>query len=262
MFQQFRSPSGGAVEYAVRVVSTWPRRIAEKAVVTAVARRVNAYVSTYPTIEEAVSFAYAFRFAGIGIPPNQIRSEITTLLELIVQDRPRRILEIGTSAGGTLFLLATVASDDARIMSIDLPQAQGGYNPQKAPLYRRFAREGQRIDLLLGDSHEPGTVDATRGWLGGQELDLLFIDGDHSYEGVATDMQLYSRLVAAGGLVVFHDIVPGPAEGVGGVPNFWQEVRIESDATEIVESWAQRGFGLGVIRQRAAHGRPLGPPTT
>jgi cephalosporin hydroxylase len=239
------------------VVLTWPRHIAEKVVVAAAARRVHAFVTTRPTIEEAVSFAYSFRFARFGIRPIQIRSEITRLLELIAQERPRRILEIGTSWGGTLFLLATVASDDARIMSIDLPQAQGGYNPQKLTLFQRFAREGQRIDLVLADSHEPDTFAAARDWLGGEGLGVLFIDGDHSYEGVVTDTQLYSPLVGAGGLVVFHDIVPGPAEGVGGVPNLWQEVRSKSDVTEIVESWAQRGFGLGVIRKRSAYGRPL-----
>lgn len=35
--------------------------------------------------------------------------------------------------------------------------------------------------------------------------DLLFIDGDHSYEGAKQDFDLYFPIVKEGGLVVFHD---------------------------------------------------------
>jgi predicted O-methyltransferase YrrM len=219
------------------------------------ARRIRAYASSRPTIEDAVSFARGFRFARLGIRPVQRPAEITRLLKLIVEEGPQRIVEIGTAAGGTLFLLATFAPDDARIMSIDLPE---GYAARKVPLYRKFAREGQRVDLLRADSHAATTVDAVREWLGEESLDLLFIDGDHRYDGVAMDTQLYTPMVRAGGLVVFHDIVPGAPESVGGVPDFWRQVRARSDdVTEIVESWQRGGFGLGVIRKRSASGQPL-----
>lgn len=43
-------------------------------------------------------------------------------------------------------------------------------------------------------------------------IDLLFIDGDHSYKGCKTDWDLYSPYLKSGSCVVFHDI--GWAEGV------------------------------------------------
>jgi predicted O-methyltransferase YrrM len=46
----------------------------------------------------------------------------------------------------------------------------------------------------------------------GQAIDFLFIDGDHAYEGVRKDWELYSPLLAEGALVAFHDT--GWAEGV------------------------------------------------
>jgi len=52
------------------------------------------------------------------------------------------------------------------------------------------------------------------------KLDFLFIGGDHTYEGVRMDFEMYSPLVRSCGIVVFHDIVPGP-ENVGGAPRFW-----------------------------------------
>lgn len=43
-------------------------------------------------------------------------------------------------------------------------------------------------------------------------LDLLFIDGDHSYDGVKTDWEAYKGFLGPDSIVVFHDI--GWAEGV------------------------------------------------
>ena len=43
-------------------------------------------------------------------------------------------------------------------------------------------------------------------------IDLLFIDGDHSYEGVKADWMAYKKFLKIGSIVVFHDY--GWAEGV------------------------------------------------
>jgi len=83
--------------------------------------------------------------------------------------------------------------------------------------------------------------------LGDSKLDLLFIDGDHTYEGVKRDFEMYSPLVRKGGIITFHDIVPGPPENVGGVPTFWNEIKQNFTYKEIVKDWRQGGYGIGVI---------------
>lgn len=60
-----------------------------------------------------------------------------------------------------------------------------------------------------------------------QHLDLLFIDGDHSYEGVKTDWVTYKCFLRQSSIVVFHDW--GWAEGVKRV--------ILEDATPLVSSF-------------------------
>lgn len=37
------------------------------------------------------------------------------------------------------------------------------------------------------------------------KIDLLFIDGDHSYEGVKMDFNLYSNLLSENGIIIIHD---------------------------------------------------------
>jgi hypothetical protein len=38
------------------------------------------------------------------------------------------------------------------------------------------------------------------------------------------DFEMHSPLVRKGKIIAFHDIVPGPSEHVGGVPEFWKEI--------------------------------------
>jgi len=58
---------------------------------------------------------------------------------------------------------------------------------------------------------------------------------------------MYAPLVKRGGIIAFHDIVPGSPENVGGVPKFWNEIKRNFDFKEIVKDWNQNGYGIGVI---------------
>jgi predicted O-methyltransferase YrrM len=186
------------------------------------------------------------------LTPNQVRSELRDFLELARELRPRAVLEIGTALGGTLFLLTRVAAPDAVLVSIDLSADDlrfgGGRVEQRRPLFEAFALDRQRVRFLAGDSHTPGMLARVEVELSGRELDLLFIDGDHTAEGVRADFELYCDLVRRGGLIALHDIVDGRAELVGGVPAFWRSVKTP-DAQELVEDSAQGGYGIGVVRR-------------
>jgi cephalosporin hydroxylase len=201
-------------------------------------------------LNDAVNFAFDFHYFGLSIKPLQVREEVLDLLRLVKELNPRVILEIGTTRGGTLFLFTRVASPDAIIISIDLPGGMfgGGYPAWKISLYKSFAIYDQRIYLIRADSHDPETLSDIKKILNGRSVDFLFIDGDHTYEGVKKDFEMYSPLVREGGIVAFHDIVPGLHEYVGGVPRFWREVKSNYVSKEIVKDWNQGGFGIGVIR--------------
>lgn len=118
----------------------------------------------------------------------------------------------------------------------------------RAPLYRSFAKPGQRVHLLRRDSHDPSTLEALKDVLGGRKVDFLLIDGDHTYEGVKKDFEMYGTLVRRGGMIGFHDIVPHSEESGCEVNRFWNEIRGSCDSSEFVENWRSRFGGIGLLR--------------
>ena len=72
---------------------------------------------------------------------------------------------------------------------------------------------------ILGDSHEPETMQELHRMLCGRKIDLLFIDGNHSYDNVRQDYNLYAPLTEH--IVAFHDIC---ATVNSDVLRFWQEL--------------------------------------
>jgi predicted O-methyltransferase YrrM len=184
-----------------------------------------------------------------AITPIQNPREIRALLSILKQARPKSILEIGTASGGTLFLLTRVAAADARLVSIDLPGGSGGgsYPGWKFPLFEEFPLPDQRLELIRDNSHDPAVRVRVADLVGERGLDFLLIDGDHSYEGVKSDFEMYGPLVRSPGIIAFHDI-----DYIPDVRRFWDEVKLGRRFEEIGAESGQK-FGFGVLYEHASH---------
>ena len=182
------------------------------------------------------------------VVPVQMRDELLALLERVRDLEPQRLCEIGASAGGTLYLLTRVARPDAVIVSLDIDTPAHTRRARE-----KFARESQRVISVQANSQQLATRDHVANLLGGAELDFLFIDGDHSYEGVRADFELYSGMVRQGGLIALHDINPdrraesgaGPISGE--VPRFWRQISGEYRSEELIAKPERPGFGIGLL---------------
>jgi len=181
---------------------------------------------------------------------SQLLEEIVPALERVEQLRPQRVCEIGTAAGGTLYLLTRVSAPDALVVSIDLVIA-----PHTRALRERLARPGQQVVSLSGDSHSEETALGLERLLDGEPLDVLFIDGDHSYGGVRADFERYGPLVRSGGIIALHDVnedfrtrhgVETPSIS-GEVPRFWRELKERHRTEELIADPEQDGFGIGLV---------------
>lgn len=179
----------------------------------------------------------------------QIHEELTELLAITKNHQPETLLEIGTASGGTLFSFSKTASPHATLISVDLPGGKfgAGYPIWRVPYYKSFASKKQKIRLLRRSSHDLTTLELVKGYLNGAQLDMLFLDGDHTYEGVKLDFQMYASLVREGGVIAFHDICAGPKEKAGSVNKFWNEIKLGYVHKEIVSNSNQEGFGIGIL---------------
>jgi predicted O-methyltransferase YrrM len=205
-----------------------------------------------------VNLAFEFRYRSllspwpmspIAIEPLQVAEELVELAGIVRDLHPKRVLEIGTARGGTLFLWACLARRNAAIVTVDLPDGRfgGGYPWWKTRFYEQFAVDGGSIHLVRGDSHEDATLVAVQAALGHQELDYLFIDGDHTYEGVQADYERYAGLVRKGGILALHDIAHHRPESPCEVDKFWAEIKNKHRHREIVSNPNQGWAGIGVL---------------
>ena len=113
-----------------------------------------------------------------------------------------RCVEIGVAAGrSTLFLaseLVCLGNVSARIYAVD-PWEPDGLWP--AANWGKFAskEELELVCALRVESHVAARLFSRR------TLDLVFVDGDHSYGGCALDIASYMPLVKHGGIIAGHD---------------------------------------------------------
>jgi len=194
--------------------------------------------------ESAVELA----FSCDSVRPAQEPGELLELAKVVQAQRPRTMLEIGSRSGGSLFVFCQMADPEAIVVSIDLPSGGfgGGYAAWRVPVMHRLKQNRQMLQLLRSDSHSPETVRHLRHILGDQKIQFLFIDGDHSYDGVRQDFEMYSPLVGSGGIIGFHDIVESPSALGGEANRFWTEIKSGFRHREIVND-ERVLFGIGLL---------------
>lgn len=119
------------------------------------------------------------------------------------------MVEIGSYLGASSCFLAAAAMETrGRLYCIDTWQNEG-MSEGLRNTYDEFCINTSRYKYVIRALRKT-SIEASRDF---QDVaDLLFIDGDHSYQGVKTDLQCWLPYVRIGGWVLLHDY--GWAEGV------------------------------------------------
>lgn len=162
----------------------------------------------------------------------QVRYEIEEFYDFVCdhygftkKSESYNVLEIGTKFGGTFYLWCMMNQSSGLNISIDMNDGglHGGIDEKKMDERDKWFKE--RFDnckFIRGDSHHFNVLDTIRRmvtrkvydfesfWQAKgddfQGIDFLFIDGDHTYEGVKKDFEMYGQFVKKGGIIAFHDI--------------------------------------------------------
>ena len=165
--------------------------------------------------------------------------------DLIAAIQPKLIVELGTHFGEAYFTFCQaveeqrlpcvcyavdhwLGDDHAGHYGEDVYQDVASYNECH---YRHFSYLLRR------------NFDDARPQFADDSIDLLHIDGLHTYEAVSHDFRSWLPKVSKGGIVLLHDTCPRHQDF--GVWRFWEEVKAEfTDTFEFHHSW-----GLGVVRK-------------
>ena len=184
---------------------------------------------------EDLAFMFSSNQLNHGVASLQI-DEAALLFRLARDIENGPVAEIGRFKGGSTIVFASALPAGVELWSYDFHVALRADMPgaeldeELRAALARFGLDG-KVHLLVADSR---TAEPPPG-----ELALLFIDGDHSYEGAKADFDRWSTFVRPGGHVLLHDAVD-----TGGYGNVYPGVaRLVS---EIGAGWERRP-GAGSI---------------
>ena len=152
---------------------------------------------------EDLAFLFSSNQLNHGVASLQI-DEAALLYRLARDVREGPVAEIGRFKGGSTFIFATALPAGIELWSYDFhvalrPDMPGDrLDEELRGALDRYGLAG-KVHLHVADSR---TADPPPG-----QLELLFIDGDHGYEGAKADLERWGAFVRPGGHVLLHDAV-------------------------------------------------------
>jgi predicted O-methyltransferase YrrM len=148
-------------------------------------------------------------FPSVGASVSPMECAVLASLSYLV--KARRAFEFGTYKGVSTTQLALNIGVDGMVFTLDLPEDHPAYTlPIPKPEERQIAAESGKGILIPRDllnrvtflSSDSATFDETP-YHG--TIDLVFVDGAHSYEYVKNDTEKGWRMLRSGGVLAWHD---------------------------------------------------------
>lgn len=185
----------------------------------------------------------------------QNENEFRAFLNIYKRAEPKSIIEIGTFFGGTLwFFNQNSKLEKVTVIDLPIPESDERYSQmvESRKLWDSWFEDCRQFYDIKGNSRDLGNIDIVKGLNPEGSVDMLFIDGDHTYEGVKADYENYSPLVRSGGMIVFHDIYL-----IEEVKRFWKELVSQhqedgktSAPFEIIYEQDSDAMGIGILYKK------------
>jgi predicted O-methyltransferase YrrM len=164
--------------------------------------------------------------------------------DLVHALRPKIIVELGTQGGMSYFAFCQAVEEHgvtARAFAVDTwagDEHTGAYDDE---VYRKVAEHNAAHYASFSELLRMRFEEAVSRF-DDDSIELLHIDGFHTYDAVKGDFETWYRKVAPGGIVLFHDVFARMMDF--GAWKYWSEL------TSAHQTFTFRhGFGLGVLRK-------------
>ncbi len=142
--------------------------------------------------------------------------ELDHMLAIVEREAPKKILEVGSWEGGTLWHWLQIADT---VVSVD-------DGMRRAADWEQWAEDADsELILVQGRSQDEFVIEKAREF---GPYDFIFIDADHTYPAVHADWVNYSPMIAPGGVFAFHD-TQHIGDPTYGVEQLFMEITSEHD---------------------------------
>jgi hypothetical protein len=173
--------------------------------------------------------------------------EAQDLFEFLEEIKPEVYVEIGTRHGWFFHLVTKL---DPKIMiAVDLPGVHPWGDENSDSVLNKVVTEACKRGIFARTVYGDSKLVVDLVTVAAPKIDFLFIDGDHSYEGVKADWINYGGFAK---YVCFHDISPQKSEGIG-VPKLWNEIKDSYEYFTIFHpgegAGILKGCGVGVLNR-------------
>jgi len=183
---------------------------------------------------EDLTFLFNSNYSNRGIVALDF-DEAGHIFKTIRTNNFGNLLEIGRFLGGSTLLIGVAKSVDSRFVSVDLKVKAANYADDSVIEEVLSKSKIKNVDLV---------VDNSQNYKPDFNFDFVFIDGDHSYEGVKKDYLNISKYLNDGAHVLFHDAV-APRKFTTmheEVNNYMKELSIDSNLFHLKDVGSIRHF--------------------
>jgi hypothetical protein len=164
--------------------------------------------------------------------------------DLVAAVRPEVLVELGTWSGLSFFCFCQSLEEhaiDGICYAVDTWEGDKHTGLYEDDVYQQVAKHWREYYANTAYLMRM-TFNQAAEHFNDNSIDLLHIDGLHTYEAVSQDFATWYPKVKPGGVIIMHDIYARLMDF--GVWRFWQERSPEFDSFEF-----KHGFGLGVLRK-------------
>ena len=171
-----------------------------------------------------------------GLELQQVPEEYSKYLWFLKNQKNKSYLNIGIGNGGSFMVETFIQDECERSVAVDNTSYGKFTNIENIKYRINWLKDNTNKSI---DFYNMNSSDFFK--LNTEKFDMIFIDGDHSYDGVKTDFVNALKFINDGGHIVLHDIASQQCEGV---MRFWNEIKND----RCVEFMHSNTCGIGMIK--------------